>query len=321
VPATASPLSAAASTLLRPALSGPSRPAVVVGVTPAAVYVRRAAPDAPLVALVSADAVRVPNALVTPARADEAPFAAAAPGSRVVIRLDSPSAPQIGAGEADLGGTRGVKSRCDGIVVHVVRWWTPPRPRIGDLARARARLEELRELVDATASPLPSYLVDPAAGLGRAISARDTGAAVRAVTHLLGLGPGLTPSGDDVVAGALVTLRAIADPDHGLAAIADAVAITGTVAPARTTAVSAALLHHAATGHCIPQLARLITALDRGHELSGPVEALTRVGHRSGGEVARGVLLALDAAAGPDAVGMGRPHAGPVATRGRSRRA
>jgi hypothetical protein len=297
VPAAASPLAsqsrdprttppvfrAAASTLLRPVLDGPPRPGVVLGVTNAAVYIEYGHPDVSVVGLVTADAVRVSNALAIPAGSDEAPFAAVAPETRVTIRLDSLSAPQIGAREADLGGTQGVRWPGAEIVVDIARWWRPPRPRIIDPARAIARRDELRELVDASAA-VPSYLVEPIHVLRAAVV---TGDVRQAVSGLVGLGPGLTPSGDDVLASTLVTLRALGQPHHALGAAVSA------IAPTQTTAISAALLQHAAAGYCIPQLAAVLAALDSGHPLTGPVEALLGVGHRSGGDLARGVLLAL----------------------------
>ncbi len=111
---------------------------------------------------------------------------------------------------------------------------------------------------------------------------------------LLGLGPGLTPAGDDVLAGALVTLVAAADPR--------AVALRAGVraaAPQRTTAVSAALLRHAGRGECGPELADLLRALAGAAD---PVVALGRlcaVGHSSGAALAWGVLLALDPTRAP----------------------
>src|SRR5262249_13546495 len=61
-------------------------------------------------------------------------------------------------------------------------------------------------------------------------------------TDLLGRGPGLTPAGDDVLAG-LLAGRAAYGPDDR--ALADDICA---LAPSRTTALSAALLRHAARG-------------------------------------------------------------------------
>ena len=70
---------------------------------------------------------------------------------------------------------------------------------------------------------------------------------------LLGAGPGLTPSGDDVLAGALVAAHATGDPRLAGWAGATRAALTAT----RTTPVSRGMLHHAADGYATPAARRL----------------------------------------------------------------
>ncbi|HKT03821.1 MAG TPA: DUF2877 domain-containing protein [Rugosimonospora sp.] len=101
------------------------------------------------------------------------------------------------------------------------------------------------------------------------------------VQELIGWGPGMTPVGDDVVAGMLVTWAVVA-PERA-ARLAGEV---GAVAH-RTTAVSAALLRHAGRGECVPQLTALL------HSEPGALAALLRVGHTSGTGLAWGVRMAL----------------------------
>jgi hypothetical protein len=110
---------------------------------------------------------------------------------------------------------------------------------------------------------------------------------------LLGAGPGLTPDGDDVLAGALVAAAAFGHPQ--LEQLRDGV--RRAVHRRRTTAVSRGLLTHALDGWCIPQLARFLEALDLGRDV-GPAElALRAVGHSSGTALVEGVGLVVDAAA------------------------
>jgi hypothetical protein len=128
----------------------------------------------------------------------------------------------------------------------VGRWWQPPRPT-GRTPVLRARL------------PL-----DPAALVGR--------------------GPGLTPAGDDEVAGALVAARAVGDPHWGgwCSATRDA------LRSRRTTAVSWGLLHHALDGWATPELAAYVDEACTGQQ--GPAHArLLAVGHSSGQALADGV--------------------------------
>jgi uncharacterized protein DUF2877 len=126
--------------------------------------------------------------------------------------------------------------------------------------------------------------------------AADADAASAALVGLLGLGPGLTPSGDDVVCGILSGLvwQTGADSPQGplVAALAQAVnAAAGT----RTNRISTALLRHAATGLLYAPAMDLGAALLAGSPaaVADPVRRLLAIGHTSGGDLAVGVLFAV----------------------------
>ncbi|MDH3739786.1 MAG: DUF2877 domain-containing protein, partial [Alphaproteobacteria bacterium] len=97
--------------------------------------------------------------------------------------------------------------------------------------------------------------------VARFAAALETGDdVVTAAADLVGLGPGSTPAGDDVLAAATATLTAVPSSsriEHRLtrlrAAIADCLD--------RTTSVSGALLEAAAEGHMIPRLAHCLERL------------------------------------------------------------
>ncbi len=108
--------------------------------------------------------------------------------------------------------------------------------------------------------------------------------------RLLGLGSGLTPSGDDVLAGYLAGAAAYSLSVDELRTFVCA------EAPRRTTTLSAALLRHAAVGEAIPQVCRLLLALDDGTGIDVALAGLLRVGHTSGAALAAGVLAAARAA-------------------------
>jgi hypothetical protein len=112
---------------------------------------------------------------------------------------------------------------------------------------------------------------------------------VSAPERLLGRGPGLTPSGDDALAGYLVGAAAYGLP----AGVRDYVEAH---AHRRTSTLSAALLRHAAVGETIPQVTRLLDALDGQGRLDRALRELAAVGHTSGAALASGVLAAADAA-------------------------
>lgn len=114
-------------------------------------------------------------------------------------------------------------------------------------------------------------------------------------TDLLGLGPGLTPSGDDVLCGVLLALDAIgARP----AAARLAAAISEAVGTA-TTPLSAAFLAAAAEGQGAEALHRFIAAAIAADldALPETIVDLGRIGHTSGWDAMAGAVLVLRAAA------------------------
>lgn len=138
------------------------------------------------------------------------------------------------------------------------------------------------------------------ATLRGAIARTDHRAAAVAARSLIGLGPGLTPSGDDALAGIEAALRALGHPAAGFLATAlDDVT-------ERTTVVSAALLRHAARGEFTERIHRLLAALLDEDDTALPVaiERAVAWGATSGRDCLIGVLAGLDAAAAPDRRGM-----------------
>jgi hypothetical protein len=108
--------------------------------------------------------------------------------------------------------------------------------------------------------------------------------------RLLGSGPGLTPEGDDVLAGYLAGAAAYGVPAD------DVRALVHTEAASRTTTLSAALLRHAAVGEAIPQVGGLLDALAGRRPLDPALAELFAVGHTSGAALASGVIAAAVAA-------------------------
>lgn len=130
------------------------------------------------------------------------------------------------------------------------------------------------------------------ADVGRAIARADDEGAARAARSLVGLGPGLTPSGDDALVGFEAALHALGHRSAGFlgAVLADV--------DERTTAVSAVLLSHAARGEFTERTHRLIDALLVGHARAIPAAIRNAVawGATSGADGVIGVLTGLDAA-------------------------
>jgi hypothetical protein len=173
----------------------------------------------------------------------------------------------------------------------VARWWRPPRPRgLGAVPPARLA-GAVRWLTGRVADPLDAASRAAVADLVHALAIGAPPAP--AVARLLGRGPGLTPTGDDVLAGALVCLNALGAPAASV--LGQAVL---TAAPGATTTVSTALLRHATRGECVPQLDDLLTAVATSTDpatgaLGRAAGALLAVGNCSGAGLLHGVIVAL----------------------------
>jgi hypothetical protein len=173
-----------ASVAISALLDGPAAPAELIGSYPVAVYLRTAGR---VIALVGPEAVRLPNAIAL----SGADFA-------LVVRQTSTSALHVGNGGVQIGPVR----------VVAARWWDPV-PQLGrvDAVFLAGRLDAVRAILPAWPEP-----ADPAADrlrTGREALASvlaGTGDLAGTVRRLVGLGAGLTPAGDDLLAGAMAGL-------------------------------------------------------------------------------------------------------------------
>ncbi|MGW0806448.1 DUF2877 domain-containing protein [Nonomuraea sp. NPDC002799] len=259
-------VSGAASTAVRPVLDAPKRPARVLASFPAGLYLEvRTELEPSVLAVITGDATRLPNSLLV-----------AGPLPRLTVGDDA----WVGDRVIDLGP----------LSLSVRRWWdpSPPLGAVDPAILARARLGE---------PPEPGL-----AGNGAITLLADSCAkgwllgAVTAAEQLVGLGPGLTPSGDDVLAGLLVTLRHL-----GAAAgverachLADWLGATVTFdARTRTTPISATLLHCAARGEASPEVSAVLRAIAGRQALEPALRRLYRLGHTSGSDLAQGVAIGL----------------------------
>lgn len=274
-PAAPTYVSGAASMAVRPALESPRRPARVLAAFPLAVYLEvRSETEPHVIAVVTGEAARLPNAVVL------------AGGLDGVTAGDDA---WVGDGTVEIGG----------MSVCVRRWWDPAPP-LGcagpaQLSPALGVLGAIR-----TASPRQPGL-DPEGApalLERGCLAGSLVDGITAAERLIGLGPGLTPSGDDMLAGLLVALRHLGTAAGVPRAVwlADWLAAAVTYdARTRTTPISATLLHCAARGEASPEVTGVLRAVAGRQPLEPAVHRLLRLGHTSGADLAWGVQIGLAA--------------------------
>ena len=136
-------------------------------------------------------------------------------------------------------------------------------------------------------------------GLAAGLAAADEHRVHTGVQRLIGLGPGLTPSGDDLLAGSLVALTSVqaAGPSHSGSAARDLLAnAVLRYAPNGATVISAAMLRNAALGVATSTVHRLLAALLETRPLVAPIQPareLVCTGHTSGWDSLAGLLLGV----------------------------
>jgi len=246
----------------------------VVAAFPRVIYVEPIGDPASIVAVSTRNAVRLPISLVL------------AGGSAAFDALAAGAAASIGGGGVRAGN----------LDVRAARWWRTPPPPIVDRGVLARQITQLDRLLDLAA---PMGQLDPQlTDLGAACAAYDADAATRVARQLVGRGPGLTPAGDDVLAGLLVALhRLVAGPQLRLPAtgqLADlraALAAVAVQAAGRTTSLSATLLRWAAGGVAAGAVIEVADALAGRGALEPATGRLLAVGHTSGRDTASGLLL------------------------------
>ncbi len=188
--------------------------------------------------------------------------------------------------------------------------WTPPDPPPFDIARLREGIASLLAL-------LPGSLPDDAlAGLIR-LGTADSGRIQRAahgpirsllrwtfgppgenpskldtaVAGLLGLGPGLTPSGDDFLAGFAVALRVIGE-NRRLRSLSKSIAVQ---AATRTNKISAAHLSSAVCGRLRHDMHLLLNGIldDNRKVIARCLDQFTATDHTSPWDATAGIAMAL----------------------------
>ena len=145
----------------------------------------------------------------------------------------------------------------------------------------------------------PDFPLDRAADDARAFlaacAADDPAASGAIAQRLIGLGPGLTPAGDDLIGGAFFARRMVAPAAGSAPAWRQAAARVRTGAGERTHRIRAVLLGDLLDGEGYAPLHDLAGARARGDVGAALDDAarLIRIGHSSGWDILTGFLGAL----------------------------
>ena len=150
-------------------------------------------------------------------------------------------------------------------------------PRNGIMAAARPSIEILSRAVESAFMGHPVKPVE----------------LENAVVALLGLGPGLTPSGDDFLGGMLIALATLPAPSLR----AQLLELIENNAQQRTNAISIAHLRAAGAGAGHEALHEILNSLLAGNTkaLSAQLTAIDHIGHSSGWDALAGTCVTLRA--------------------------
>src|SRR5262249_53397323 len=123
--------------------------------------------------------------------------------------------------------------------------------------------------------------------------AGDADGAGSALVSLLGLGEGLTPSGDDIASGILAALVWRTRLGHESAPADEKLTDHVLAATSRTNRISARLLYYATQGILYAPAIQLGAALLAGDARAAdePTQRLFAIGHSTGLDVATGLLV------------------------------
>jgi hypothetical protein len=267
-----------ASLALLDVLRGPLRPGRLLAAPGSVIYLDFGA--AQVIALTAAGAICLPNAIMLKLPALDLDQQAA--------QLDSAWA---GNGRVLAGG----------LEVQVRRWWDPC-PVFAPLYRARldhgvtalARVYAAADIRPGLESQ------DSPAALAACCAAGDLAGAVELAEALVGLGPGLVPSGDSMLCGLLLALRLLGGATAGGTRpvwLADwlGAAVTG-YAEQRTTPLAAALLQCAARGQASEEVSAVLHGIAGQEPVEPAARRLLSAGGASGAELTWGLMAGCAAA-------------------------
>jgi hypothetical protein len=175
-------------------------------------------------------------------------------------------------------------------------WTRPQVVRAFDRVRAQMAAQAFASPQDLAAVLFARRIATVAPALIAAFGRLDAAAACEHLGGLVGMGPGLTPSGDDFIIGCLAGLTVSARGERARLHCLMRIAQTLAAQLAATTRVSRQHLSDAFELEFAQPLAALAAALANGDEdVVEHLRAALAVGAHSGADAAGGLLLALEA--------------------------
>ena len=288
-----------ASLALHRLLREPLQAGRVIAVLPDVIYLDfgEYAGEPQVIALTAPGVICLPNAITLklPGQDGPAPPAGAQEPARPAGREDRTAGREDGAW---VGNGRVLACGMD---VQVRRWWDPS-PVVGPLSRGRLEhgVASLARVYSAAEYRPGLDGHDAPAALAARCAAGDLASAVEVAESLVGLGPGLTPSGDSMISGLLLALRLLGGATPGgtkAVWLADWLGAAVTCyAEQRTTALAATLLHCAARGQAAEEVSAVLRAFAGQKPVEPAARRLLTAGRATGAELTWGLIAGCGAA-------------------------
>ncbi len=289
-----------ASLALHRLLREPLQVGRVIAVLPDVIYLDfgEHAGEPQVIALTAPGVICLPNAIMLKLTGQDGPVILRGPRNRPGPRggRDRAARREDRAARRDEGAWVGNgRVLACGMEVQVRRWWDPS-PVVGPLSRGRLEhgVASLAR-VYSTAEYRPGLDGhDATAALAARCAAGDLASAVEIAESLVGLGLGLTPSGDSMISGLLLALRLLGGATAGGT---KAVWLAGWLGAAvtcyaeqRTTALAATLLHCAARGQAAEEVSAVLRAFAGQEPVEPAARRLLTAGRATGAELTWGLI-------------------------------
>ena len=144
-----------------------------------------------------------------------------------------------------------------------------------------------------TGSALSQRMSRPVMRLISSTEQFDIKGSIHAAGKMIGLGPGVTPSGDDILIGFLAGLWSMAGGNQPQLSFIRSFGNEIIKISKQTSEISRTYLYHAAQGQFSSSLSTLAETISTGHGVEQATGEAMRVGHSSGMDSVTGLLIGL----------------------------
>jgi hypothetical protein len=142
-------------------------------------------------------------------------------------------------------------------------------------------------------SPLSQRIAKPVLHLITSTEHYNLEDALLAAAKMIGLGPGVTPSGDDILIGFLAGLWSMAGQDQKQLSFIRSFGAELVQLSKGTSEISRTYIYHATQGQFSSSLSQLAEAIATGDGVEEATQTAMRVGHSSGMDSVTGLLIGL----------------------------